>query len=184
VPIATRISARTGEGVDKWLAHVLGVDLQPGRSPLTVDYARYMAAEAALAWLNWHVRLHLPIPMPPALLVGPLADELDTRLSAAAMHIVHVKILDQTSMGGVRVSLCANGIEPLTEGALDASPAVDHDVLINARVIGDPDRLSHIVAEALESCDLQPHVVKREAFRPSAPKPERWVRFDELDTRP
>ena len=94
-------------------------------------------------------------------------------LDAAGLSIVHVKVLDRTPTGYVRASVCAPGAEPVVEGTLDASPASWHDLMINARAIGDPAQLSRLVAESLESLAMRVEITSRESFRPSPPKPER-----------
>jgi hypothetical protein len=172
--VAHRLSARTGEGVDAWLDHVLGEHIAAGALPLvTLDYARYAAAEAALAWLNWHAHVRLDAPVAPAMVVGVLAEQLERELSAAGLAIAHVKVLDQSESGYVRVSLCGDGRTPAVDGALDASPAARHQLLVNARVVGDPEVLSRVVGESLRALDGELQLVSREAFRPSPPVPER-----------
>ena len=167
------ISAKTGQGVDAWLDHVLAPSPSAGSGLIAVDYTRYAEAEAALAWLNWRARVDLESPQSPAVLVGALTDRLETSLDAAGLSIVHVKVLDRSPTGYVRASVCAPGAEPVVEGTLDASPALWHDVMINARAIGDPLQLSRLVAESLESLATRVEITSREAFRPPPPRPER-----------
>ena len=145
------ISAKTGQGVDAWLDHVLAPSASAGSGLIAVDYARYAGAEAALAWLNWRARV-------------------DPRLAAVAggpRRRAHRPAGDSSRRGGpvdcARESAGsladrlrarqrrAPGAEPVVEGTLDASPASWHDVMINARAIGDPVQLSRLVAESLES---------------------------------
>ena len=75
--------------------------------------------------------------------------------------------------GYVRVSLCGDGRTPAVEGALDASPAARHQLLVNARVVGDPGVLSRVVGECLRALGGELELVSRDAFRPSPPVPER-----------
>jgi hypothetical protein len=168
-----RVSARSGEGVDAWLGYVLGGEGTLSGRQLTVDYRRYADAEAALGWLNWHVQIDLPTPLSPALVVGPFVDRLDAALTERGVRLVHLKVLDQSPAGYVRLSLCANGEEPILEGALDAAPTRAHELLINARALGDPDVLSETVAEALDAIRADVMILRREAFRPAEPRPER-----------
>ena len=56
------VSARTGAGVGEWLGLVLGHERPSGQCLISVDYQRYSDAEAALAWLNWQVRIELRRP--------------------------------------------------------------------------------------------------------------------------
>jgi hypothetical protein len=102
-----------------------------------------------------------------------LAEQLERELSAAGLAIAHVKVLDQSESGYVRVSLCGDGRTPAVDGALDASPAARHQLLVNARVVGDPEVLSRVVGESLRALDGELQLVSREAFRPSPPVPER-----------
>ncbi len=167
-----RISARTGEGIDEWLDLVLGGALVVGRTSLDVDYARYAAAEAALAWVNWQVDLMLERAMSPASVVGTLAERLDGVLAARGLAVVHVKVLDQTPQGYVRAHLCAPGEDPVPEGMLDASPAREHRLLVNARAIGDPDVLAATIAGCVREIGSA-RSRRLEAFRPAPPRPER-----------
>lgn len=171
--VALSLSARTGEGVDAWLDRVLDVHALVGTRGLDVDYQRYAAAEAALGWLNWQVRVELDVAASPVQVVGPVVDRLDEGLTAAGAPIVHVKVLDQTPSGHVRVSLCANGVAPVADGRLDAAPARLHHILINARARTDPETLARVVAASL--APLAPGIVssRGDAFAPSAPRPER-----------
>jgi hypothetical protein len=167
------VSARTGEGVGEWLDLVLGHERSSGQSLMSVDYQRYADAEAALAWLNWQVRIELAVPQSPAVVVGALTERLEHAITRAGMEIVHVKVLDQAPTGYVRASVCAPDEEPVAEGALDASPCARHDLIINARALGDPMRLSRAVSDCLEMLGGRIDLMTREAFRPSPPMPER-----------
>jgi hypothetical protein len=171
--VGRRLSARTGEGVDEWLRFVLGANDKYSGRQLSVDYTRYAAAEAALAWLNWRAQLKLRTPAHPALVLGPLMERLDSALTAVGARIVHVKLLDQTASGYVRVSQCANGEEPTIDGRLDADPSLSHDLLVNARVVGDPEIIAGVVGDALAAVPARVNVLRRDAFRPAEPKPER-----------
>jgi hypothetical protein len=85
----------------------------------------------------------------------------------------HLKVLDQAPTGYVRASVCAPGEESVAEGTLDASPCARHDLIINARAIGEPSRLSSAVADCLERLGGRVALMTREAFSPPAPRPER-----------
>ena len=167
------LSARTGAGVGEWLDLVLGHERPSGQSLISVDYQRYSDAEAALAWLNWQVRIELAVPQSPAVVVGALSERLEHAITIAGMEVVHVKVLDQAPTGYVRASVCASGDEPLAEGMLDASPCTRHDLIINARALGDPARLSRAVSDCLQMLGGRIDLLTREAFRPSPPTPER-----------
>jgi hypothetical protein len=148
-----------------WLDQVLTEGVTAGAKVISVDYQRYAEAEAALGWLNARVTLRRDPAVSPAMLVGPLVDELDAQLTAARIRIVHLKVMSQCESGYIRAAVTGNGREPGVEGALDASPAEEHSVLVNLRALGEPERLREIVERVLGMpCTVQ-------AFRPAAPVP-------------
>ena len=143
--------------------------LPPGTKRIEVDYARYAEAEAALGWLNARATVRPRPPVAPAQIVGPLLDELDAALTSAGVRIVHLKAMAQCDMGYVKAALTANGREPAVEGALDASPALEHEVLVNLRALGDPQTLREIVEASFLKMGVPRPAVQ--AFRPAAPVP-------------
>lgn len=167
------LSGRTGQEVEAWLDAVLHQHRAVGANLLqNVDYARYAEAEAALGWLNWRGDIRLRKPLSPALLAGPILDELDAELTAAGIRIAHMKILDRAPTGYVKASVTRNGEEPGVDGDLTASFAVNHTLTLNLRATGDPARMEGIVRAAVGRAGTwtNEHL---QAFRPSPPKPER-----------
>ncbi len=155
--------------VEWWLGELLREGVAVGAHPVAVDYARYARAEAALGWLNARVRLRTRPALSPAMVVGPLMDAIEQGLSEAGARIVHLKMMDQCATGYVKAALTANRRDPAVEGVLDASPAREHDLLINLRALGEPDTLRRIVERALEGRRAEWRTL--EAFRPAPPKP-------------
>jgi len=172
VPIDFQVSALTGLGVGDWLAEVMDSSRVVGAHLLDVDYQRYAAAEASLGWLNLHADVELAEPLSPAMLVGPLLEELDRMLTEAGVQIAHLKIFDQAASGYVKASVCANGEEPSPMGDLAASPERRHELVINLRAIGEPELLLALVRQA--SGAISGSIRERHArcFRPAAPQPE------------
>ncbi len=152
-----------------WLDLLLAADSPAATKSIAVDYARYAEAEAALGWLNARATVRPSPPLAPAQVVGPLVDGLDAALTAAGIRIVHLKALAQCESGYVKAAVTANGCEPAVEGALDASPAREHDLLLNLRALGAPEILREIVGRAL--ADLGAGQVSLTAFRPAPPVP-------------
>ncbi len=167
-----QLSARTGQGVAAWLDEIMFGKLS-GKI-LDIDYARYAQAEAALAWLNAEADLTCDPPLSPAMLLGPFLDTLDRELTAAGIPIVHLKALDQTPAGSLKAAQCANGEEPTIEGALDASPAATHHLLLNLRAAFAPDPVRAIVQQAMENLPGL-SALRLNCFSPAAPKPERRI---------
>ena len=152
-----------------WVDMLLAGDSPAATKTITVDYARYAEAEAALGWLNARATVRPEPPASPAMIVGPLVDAMDAALTAAGIGIVHLKAMAQCESGYVKAALTANGRDPAVEGGLDASPAAEHDLLLNLRAMGDPERLREIAGRALANVGAER--VSITAFRPAAPVP-------------
>ncbi|MGA2273472.1 MAG: GTP-binding protein [Bryobacteraceae bacterium] len=173
---AFRLSGTTGEGVAEWLADVLADDRLSGARPLQdVDYGRYAEAEAALGWMNWRATLLLDRALSPAQVVGPFLDCLDEALSREGVAIAHLKLFDQASTGHIRASLCRNQEEPMVDGMLDASPAREHDLVLNLRACGSPEQLQAALLEATHQLPGDATVLHFECFRPAPPQPQHRI---------
>jgi hypothetical protein len=170
--LPARLSAHAGVGVQEWLAGVLSGSRAAGSRILDVDYDAYAAAEAALGWLNARARLRLDHPLSAPEIAGPFLDDLAARLLQASAELAHLKVLDDTSAGYVKASLCDAAGEPILEGALTASPAGDHELLVNLRARSAPEVLESIVREALQKLPGSLEILELEAFRPARPRPE------------
>jgi hypothetical protein len=171
-PVDFQLCARTGEGVEAWLDEIMSGRRVVGSRLLSVDYAEYAAAEAALGWLNFQAEIVLCAPLSPSVLVGPLLDRLDARLTAAGIRIAHLKIFDRSSCGYVKASICSNGADPEPEGDLLAPAAFNHEFVINLRAVADPDRLLTIVEKEVARLIGTLRVRHLRAFRPAAPQPQ------------
>jgi hypothetical protein len=169
---ARYLSALTGQGVAEWLDEVLAGEILSGSRILDIDYERYARAEAALAWLNCSATVKLDPPLSPALLIGPLLEELGRRLRAEGLRIVHLKLADDSPSGYLKASMVTNGEEPVVHGMLDASPAEVHQLLLNVRAEGDPETLRRIVEDQLAKLPGKIEVGNMQCFSPAPPKPE------------
>jgi Ni2+-binding GTPase involved in maturation of urease and hydrogenase len=167
------VSARTGEGVEAWLDMVLSTAISPGSRILEIDYQRYAEAEAALAWLNASIHVHLETPLSPAMVLGPLVDGIHERLHVLGVSIAHLKVFNDTPTGFLKAAIARNGDEPSVEGALDASPAQEHILSVNLRAIGDPAAVENIMREEIAKLPGFIEIDRMVCFRPSPPKPER-----------
>ncbi len=168
-----QISARTGQGIAAWLDEILSGNLRAGSEILDIDYEQYARAEAALAWLNLQVCIEPSIPRSPAMVLGPFLDHLDAQFTANNISIVHLKAIVDSPSGFLKAAMCANGREPEVEGALDASPAAKHDLLLNLRALGSAARVREIVEQELGRMDGKRIGLHMNCFHPAAPKPER-----------
>jgi len=170
---ARLISAKTGAGVHEWLDEVLAGSLEAGSRTLEIDYERYAYAEAALAWLNVSFTVVLVSPAAPASVVGPFLDDLDNALTEAGVSIVHLKLIDRSPAGWLKLAICANGEEPTIDGSLDASPAHRHELLLNLRAIGSPSLVQGIAEGEIGCIDGKVLDLRINCFSPAPPIPER-----------
>jgi CobW/HypB/UreG, nucleotide-binding domain len=178
-----QISAQSGQGVAAWLDEVLAGELSAQKDVLDIDYERYAQAEAALAWLNFHGIFEPRVALSPAMLLGPWLDGIDRALTEESIRIVHLKAIVQASTGYLKAAMCANGQEPIVEGALDASPSLRHEFTLNLRALGDPERLTAIIERELEQSDGQFTERRMRCFRPGPPRPERRISREEIASR-
>ncbi len=169
---ARYLSALTGQGVAEWLDEVLAGEIPSGGKILDIDYERYARAEAALAWLNCSATVELALALSPAMLMGPLLEEMQRALTAEGLRIVHLKLADDSPSGYLKASMVNNGEEPLVHGMLDASPAEVHQLLLNVRAEGDPATLRRIVEEQLAKLRGKIEVRNMQCFSPAPPRPE------------
>jgi len=179
-----QVSARTGQGVAAWLDEIFSGNLRVGREILDIDYEQYARAEAALAWLNLQVAIEPRVPCSPAVILGPLLDRLDREFSSNNVSIVHLKAIIDSPTGFLKAAICANGQEPAVEGALDASPASQHKLLLNLRAIGSAQQVRDIVERELNRIDGESTGLHIDCFHPAAPKPERRVARSETTRTP
>jgi hypothetical protein len=155
-----------GESVQVWLDRILSGETAAGAKTLAIDYARYAEAEAALAWLNLRVTTHASPAISAPMLIGPLLDRLEPRIS-----IVHLKLFVQSDAGYLKAALTGNGGDPMVEGALDQSPSEQHDILLNIRALSEPESLHAIVEHEFSALPVRLDWRYMECFRPSAPVP-------------
>jgi hypothetical protein len=170
-----QLSAKTGDGVAAWLDEMLSGALHAGSRILDIDYERYAAAEAALAWLNLRVDLQPASPMPPACLLGPLLERLDRELTESGIVIVHLKAMMQGPTGYIKAAICGNGQEPRLEGNLTASATQQLTLLLNLRAVGDAEDVQSIVTACLENVNATLGELQISCFHPAPPKPERRI---------
>ena len=171
------LSSQTADGIAAWLDDVLGGKFLAGSKILEIDYQRYARAEAELAWLNCSITVELAIPASPASVAGPLLEGLEAALTAKDLTIAHLKVMDQSPEGWVKASIVRNGGEPSFQGNLDASPAVTHQILLNARAAGSPDDLRAAVEAQLAAIPGTLEIQSMQCFSPSPPKPQKRVDY-------
>ncbi len=165
-------SAATGEHVDE-LLHVWGQPAPERPSPFAVDYERYGAAEAQLAWTNQVFDVQGSGFTPDDWLDQLLAD-LATGLAADDALVGHVKVRVASAHGCAKASLLsARG--PASRDESDPSPTDRATALVNARVAAAPERLDGLIATAVRTADARCAAtstrLRGDVFRPAFPTP-------------
>lgn len=171
VPVAVSLSAKTGDGVPAWLDLVLGASVAAGSHRIAVDYDRYGAAEASLAWLNWTALVNCPKAIPALQLLGPFVEEIREQLRREGMAIAHLKALDSGQGGYLRVSLCGLEEEPSLEGAVIGDARHTHRIVLNLRAECPPEYAAAVVAKAARRLEGEVSVEREQCFRPAMPRP-------------
>ncbi|GHJ36630.1 GTP-binding protein [Streptomyces sp. TS71-3] len=180
-PVHT-FSALTGTGLDTLAGPLTGAgapvdrSVLPGRrGDLDIDYDRYAAAEALLAWLNHTVE----VTGTPAFSSARWSEVLLTALSERDWLIGHAKVhLEDAAGRFTRASLTARGGRPAV--AADGGAMSRARARINARVACAPEQLDAAVRAAVRAADTATGATSTSAaapasFRPGYPRPTHRV---------
>jgi Ni2+-binding GTPase involved in maturation of urease and hydrogenase len=174
------MSALSGDGVDAWL-ELLEQDWPAGGKIAEVDYDTYAAGEAALGWLNASIRLHADADTDWPSLAGELLEAIRADLSALSAEIAHLKVHLGGSGGHIVGNLTSNDGAISLHGNI-AAACRDVDLLVNARVHVDPDRLRSVVEARLQSVagrhGVELAIGNLRSFLPGRPQPTH--RYDSI----
>jgi G3E family GTPase len=162
-------SARSGSVsalLDRWLAG--DVEDRPDEA---LDYDRYAAAEAALAWLNHEVTV-----------TGPVNPNRWARVALASLShaaagtlVGHVKVSVETGEGIAKGSVTSGGAVP-TLDVTGPVTAANARAVFNLRVAWPPATLDEACADAVRAADAACGTTSTAAgapaaFQPSYPRP-------------
>lgn len=170
------LSARTGTGLDAlvelWTA---APDADIVRAaPFTLDYDRYGAAEAELAWTNQTLRVASAdgAPFTPVTWVERFTEAFSDEVNRAGRVVGHVKLRLTTPEGVTKVSL--TGSVPSYDEQQWA-PADTAQVVLNARVQTTPEDLDAVIERCVAVADVAVGTTSTDrhgdVFQPSYPTP-------------
>lgn len=184
-------SAVTGEGLAALVDVLTGDGDGGGARPrdLEIDYDRYAAAEAQLAWLNHALRLDPAgaAPVPPARWGEAALSHLGASAARHGWTVGHAKVAIDTGGRITKLSLVDAARPPVAD--LDAIPyaaaagpagipaAAAVTAVLNARIACRPDQLDAAVTAAIAAADAATGTVSTAAagppssFAPSYPTP-------------
>jgi CobW/HypB/UreG, nucleotide-binding domain len=173
-PSATVIgySARCG-AVGELVDLLLGQPVAPARPDVALDYDRYAAAEAGLAWLN-HV-VTVADRFDPALWAGSALSELSSWAVSADALVGHAKVSVSGAAGLTKASLTAAGDVPSVD-VVGPAEVLGGRVTINLRIGCAPEELDRACAAAVAAADRACGVTSAAdsappAFPPAYPRP-------------
>lgn len=172
-------SARTGDGLADL---VTAWDTAPTHSPVVdIDYDRYAAAEAKLAWFNRGYTLTTPPGFCPERWIGVLLNHVSAAAAARGWTIGHAKAAIDAPEGLTKLSLTAADDTPVvdTSAATTATSVVAN---FNARIACEPVDLDALAEAAVRaanavtgaSCVNTPQA--QVAFKPGYPRPVHRIR--------
>lgn len=168
-------SAATGDGLTDLLA---AWDRVPPAGPgVDIDYDRYAAAEAQLAWFNQTYTLTGGGPgFSPEQWARTALRHISQAAAGRGWAVGHVKVSVETPAGLTKAGCTAAGQAPTVDvsAAGRARTAVAH---LNARIACSPESMDATAAAAVTAADAQagatsvPATGGGVAFRPSYPRP-------------
>jgi G3E family GTPase len=172
--IVIPLCAANGAGIDELITLWARREFTE-RRPFDIDYDRYGAAEAALAWTNqtFALRPRSGAVLRPADWVDCMLDEFARASAEAAATIGHVKVLAAAADGITKASLV--GTDSPNFDHRQETPAGEVTVTVNARVQSRPDALDALIhrsiAVANAACSVESDSRSGKAFRPGYPVP-------------
>jgi Ni2+-binding GTPase involved in maturation of urease and hydrogenase len=167
-------SAVTGEGMDT----LLGTWTEPPSNAdvdLDVDYDRYAAAEAQLAWLNQELMLEAAVgSFAPAQWARTVLEYLSEWADGTGAVIGHAKASAGAAGDYAKLSLIEAGARPVLDqdgGGMTSRARA----LINARIACEPEELDQAAVLAVAAADTACAVTSSSAppasFKPGYPRP-------------
>jgi len=156
-------------GIEDWLALIESGAAPVPQASLQIDYPRYGAAEARLAWMDMGVKLAVRDGEGRGALVR-LLEGIQVRLKARGAGLGHLKAIIRWAAGEVKVSLTA--LED--PGWREQVPAVTGQwvyLILNAHVEISPSDLQALVRESLAACGAAYTIERADSFAPGFPNP-------------
>jgi G3E family GTPase len=168
------ISAKTGAGIAELLE--LWTGSAEDRHAFDVNYDRYGAAEAELAWTNQTFTVTAPAgaTFAPAGWVDRLLAEFARASAESSAMIGHVKVFAETGAGITKASLTGGSAPPTFDRRVERK-ADRAAVTVNARVRIDPAGLDALIDRAVAVADQDGPALSGDrsgrVFRPGFPVP-------------
>ena len=158
------------EGVVGWLELLDAGQAAPPAQVLAMDYKRYAAGEASLAWMDQELRLIVPEDGSGQAVVTEMIERLARGLIRQSAGIGHLKFILRA--GVVECKLSFPTIEePGWQNRIPALPGQQVEVLVNARAELPAADLQALLRQALDQPGVLVEFLAGEAFHPKEPRP-------------
>jgi Ni2+-binding GTPase involved in maturation of urease and hydrogenase len=160
--------------VQRWLETLASTPSGFLNPPLEIDYARYGAGEARLAWLDEKLLIHISSGQAGAFLVNLIGAIVDT-LQQQHAPLGHLKFFIQAGEKEVKVSFPTLTVENWQGQVLLFDGVDEIQLLINGRIEIDASILKDLVqaavAKAAISFQAEVSQVQIDFFHPGFPRP-------------
>jgi G3E family GTPase len=173
------ISAKSGDGVDRWLEDLLSG--RPGANTVLgqIDYDRYATAEAVLGWLNAAFKMAALEPFDANEFAHILAVRLREAFKRMDGEIGHLKFVITSAGKTTWANLTHLAAEPVISGG-QLGKLSQGTLILNARVRLEPDQLETIVRNTLsrlfEEAGVEYEILDLQCFSPAYPQPPYLIR--------
>ena len=173
------ISAKVGDGVDRWLEDLLSG--RPGANTVLgqIDYDRYATAEAVLGWLNAAFKMAAQEPFDANEFAHILAVRLREAFKRMDGEIGHLKFVITSTGKTTWANLTHLAAEPVISGG-QLGKLSQGTLILNARVRLEPDQLEAIVRNTLsrlfEEAGVEYEILDLQCFSPAYPQPPYLIR--------
>jgi G3E family GTPase len=160
----------------------------PDRPDTALDYDRYAAAEAGLAWLNHEVVLTAPGGFPPARWATAALTSVSHACAEQRLLVGHAKVALRTASGGlVKASVTVAGKAPSLDLCV-AGETTSCQAVFNLRLACSPDQMNRMCSQAVAAADQTCGTSSTasagpSAFRPSYPRPTHRMAVDDRSRR-
>src|SRR5262249_26542652 len=144
-------SASTGTGLGD-LVELWTTAPTSGRTAFAIDYDRYAAAEAELAWTNQVFAVH-GAGFSPSAWAATLLGHPGAAIAGEQATIGHIKIRLTTPDGSAAKASLTQAAAPPTFDQHHAGPAEEATVTLNARVQVSPAHLDALIDAAVKTAD-------------------------------
>jgi G3E family GTPase len=165
------LDSRNENSIKKWLDIIKESGSPKTLVSLDIDYEKYAAGEAALTWLDASIVIHSK---KNAIKKSyQFIDDMANEIFFSHLPVGHVKFFLQS--GDLRQKISYTSGDLADKNDWNENTETDQaNILVNARVETNPDRLKEIFFKAirkLESENCYVEVVNIAAFQPGYPKP-------------